>query len=339
MKFDVVVGNPPFQESREDTRDDSIYNYFYDLAEKIAPQYILISPARFLFNAGSTDKRWNKKMLNDEHIKVVYFEQDSSLVFSNTDIKGGVCIIHRNEEKNFGKIGTFTIYPELNSILHKVIVKGPETLDKFITGQGIYRFTKKMHEENPEVKSMLSINHPNDVGTSALEILDNIIIFKNRPEDGKDYIQILGRYNKERVYHWIRKDYINEPKCHHKYKVIISKANGSGKLGEFLSSPIIGIPNVAFTQTFISIGEFDDSLEAKNLQKYLNTKFLRLMLGILKITQDNPASKWKYVPWQDFSDNSDVDWSDSIENIDNYLFKKYNFDKHEIDFIHSIIEY
>lgn len=65
MKFDLVVGNPLYQESREDTRDTAVYNYFYDLAEKNAPKYILISPARFLFNAGRTNKKWNKKMLSD----------------------------------------------------------------------------------------------------------------------------------------------------------------------------------------------------------------------------------------------------------------------------------
>jgi len=90
MKFDAVVGNPPYQEDSETTaRDDAIYNYFYDLAEKAGSRYCLISPARFLFNAGSTDKNWNQKMLTDKHIKVAYFNQNSSAVFPNTEIKGG----------------------------------------------------------------------------------------------------------------------------------------------------------------------------------------------------------------------------------------------------------
>jgi len=89
MKFDAVVGNPPYQESREDTLDYAVYNFFYDLAEKVGSKYCLISPARFLFNAGSTDKNWNQKMLTDKHIKVAYFNQNSSAVFPNTDIKGG----------------------------------------------------------------------------------------------------------------------------------------------------------------------------------------------------------------------------------------------------------
>ena len=106
MKFDAVVGNPPYQESREDTRDDAIYHHFYNLAEEAGKQYCLISPARFLFNAGSTDKKWNQKMLNDEHLKVVFYEQKSAKVFPNTDIKGGA-VICRNVNRNFGKIGVF----------------------------------------------------------------------------------------------------------------------------------------------------------------------------------------------------------------------------------------
>ena len=74
MKFDVVVGNPPYQDNIENRGEQpAIYNFFYDLAEKIGDKYCLISPARFLFNVGSTPKSWNEKMLSDKHIEVVYF--------------------------------------------------------------------------------------------------------------------------------------------------------------------------------------------------------------------------------------------------------------------------
>jgi superfamily II DNA or RNA helicase len=141
MKFDAVVGNPPYQESRDNTRDEAIYNYFYDLAKNIAPKYCLISPARFLFNAGSTDKDWNKKMLQDKHIKVEYYEQNSSVIFPNTDIKGGVAILYRDASKDFGAINTFTSFEELNGISIKVSQHTTETLDTIMSGQGIYRFT------------------------------------------------------------------------------------------------------------------------------------------------------------------------------------------------------
>ena len=94
MKFDVVIGNPPYQiDSGTSARDDAIYNLFYDSAEEISKKYLLITPARFLFNAGSTPKKWNKKMLEDEKLKVVFYEQDSSKVFPGVGISGGVVIL------------------------------------------------------------------------------------------------------------------------------------------------------------------------------------------------------------------------------------------------------
>src|SRR5699024_9768510 len=72
----------------------------------------LISPARFLFNAGSTSKKWNKKMLNDEHIKVVYYEQNSSKIFSNVGISGGIVILYRDKNIKFGAIQFFTSFKE-----------------------------------------------------------------------------------------------------------------------------------------------------------------------------------------------------------------------------------
>ena len=97
VKFDVVIGNPPYQnEGAGDVgrRDEPVYNKFMDTAYEIADRVVLITPARFLFNAGQTPKAWNKKMLEDKHLKVVYYTQDSSKVFPNTDIKGGVAVTY-----------------------------------------------------------------------------------------------------------------------------------------------------------------------------------------------------------------------------------------------------
>ena len=91
-----------------------------DSAYAIAEKVELITPARFLFNAGSTPKSWNQKMLNDEHLKVESYEPDASKVFPDTDIKGGVAITYRDDTKNFGAIGIFTAYEKLNSLLRKI---------------------------------------------------------------------------------------------------------------------------------------------------------------------------------------------------------------------------
>lgn len=102
MKFDVVVGNPPYQESQDNNnKGKAIYHHFYNLAEKLADQYCLISPARFLFNGGLTPAEWNKKMLNDEHLKVVYFNPKSSEIFPTTDIMGGSSTLQKCQQKIF----------------------------------------------------------------------------------------------------------------------------------------------------------------------------------------------------------------------------------------------
>lgn len=272
-------------------------------------------------------------MLSDPHIKVKFFEQDSKKVFPGPEIKGGVAVLYRNSQKNFGEIGIFTIYEELNSIIHKVAEKKAETLDKIMSGQGIYKFTSQMHKENPQVKDILSKSHPNDVGTGVLGTLHNILFFEEKPKDQYEYSEVLGRYNNDRAFHFIRTDYINEPLAFDKYRVVLPKANGTGKLGETLSSPLIVSPYFGFTQTFISIGAFDGYQEAESCLKYIKSKFARTMLGVLKITQDNPKDKWKKVPLQDFTPNSDIDWTKSIAEIDQQLYQKYGLDEKEIAFI------
>lgn len=85
----------------------------------------------------------------------------------------------------------------------------------------------------------------------------------------------------------------------------------------------------------MSIGCFETEMEADALLKYVKSKFVRTMLGILKITQHNPAPKWKYVPLQDFTPSSDIDWSQSVADIDRQLYAKYGLDDDEIEFIES----
>src|SRR5699024_4529496 len=124
LKFDVIIGNPPYQEEAKgtSTSDDPIYHLFMEESYKIAPKVVFITPARFLFNAGKTPKKWNQKMLQDKHLKVMFYEPKSDDVFANTDIKGGVAVTYRDTDKDFGAIVTFTSYPELNTILDKVVV-------------------------------------------------------------------------------------------------------------------------------------------------------------------------------------------------------------------------
>ncbi len=341
MKFDFVIGNPPYQ---DETLGDNkgfappVYHKFLEEAYKIANTVEMIHPARFLFNAGSTPKQWNEQMLQDPHLKVLYFEQDSSKVFSNTDIKGGVVITHHDNVKDYGAIGIFTAYAELNAILKKVKSK-----DDFLEFSNIvitrtaYRLTNKMHDEHPEALGQLSDGHAYDMSTNIFERLPQIFYDEN-PQAGAEYIQILGRKNNERVYKYVRRDYINTVSNLDKYKIFLPKANGIGALGEVLSAPVLCGPMIGATETFLSIGAFEQKDEAEAALKYIKTKFARVLLGIKKTTQDITPEKWKCVPLQDFTHSSDIDWSVSIAEIDKQLYKKYNLSNDEIEFIETNVK-
>ncbi len=203
MKFDFVIGNPPYMEQTESEsmRMPPVYNSFMDAAYQVATAVELITPARFLFNAGYTPSSWNEKMLNDEHFKVQYYEPDSSKIFSNTDIKGGIVISYRDDNANYGAIGIFTKYAELNDILKKVKIKAQNYLDEIISSPLSFQLSNLMKKENPNLTDRLR--------TSAFTNLANIF-YKTMPADGKEYIQMHGLLNNKRVVRYVRKDYIRD---------------------------------------------------------------------------------------------------------------------------------
>lgn len=339
MKFDAIVGNPPYQlENKGDTNGkDPIYHLFIDAARKITDVGTLIHPARFLFNAGKTPKEWNKKILSDEHFKVVNYFADSSDVFPTVDIKGGVATTLWDNHQSFGAIGIYTAYTELNSIMDKVLGDDFVTFADLVYPRDLYKLTDKLYEENPWAKSRPSKGHQYDVGSNVFDVFPELF-FDEKPNDGEAYAQIFGRAKNERMLKWIKRSYIKVPDNFDYYKVFIPKANGSGAIGEVLSTPVVGQPVVGHTVTFLSIGKFNDKMLAENVLKYIMTKFARTMLGTLKVTQDNPKEVWLNVPMQDFTENSDIDWSKSIPEIDRQLYAKYNLDETEIAFIESMIK-
>ncbi len=154
MKFDVIIGNPPYQEEVEgNERYNPIYNYFMDEAFKNTDIALFITPARFLFNAGQTPKAWNKKMLQSTHLKVLYYNQDASTVFPNVILKGGVSISYYDAHKSFEPIEVFVPLKELQSIKDKVI--GKERENKFLpyimVGAVPYKYSEVFRKERPEL--------------------------------------------------------------------------------------------------------------------------------------------------------------------------------------------
>lgn len=335
MKFDVVVGNPPYQETNVGNNNQAspIYHHFYELAENTATKYCLISPARFLSNQGATPKAWNTKMLQDKHIKIKNFNLKSDEIFPNVDIKGGVVILYRDKNKKFGEIDTFIPFKELQSIFYKVKTFNQDNLSHLVYSPDSYRFTDTLFAENPELIGRTDKSHAKAVSSSVFTRYPEVF-FKDKPNDGEDYIQIYGRLDGERTYFWIKRKYIASHENLDKWKIFVPGANGTGAIGETLSTPVIGQPVIGHNQTFVSIGQFNSQFEAEALLKYIKSKFGRAMLGIMKTTQNNQSKNtWSKVPLQDFTANSDIDWTKSIAEIDQQLYQKYGLDDAEIAFI------
>lgn len=349
MKFDFCIGNPPYNDDFENSGDNGnfakpVYHQFMDAATNVAEKVELVHPARFLFNAGSTPKEWNEKMLNDPHFKILDYHANAATVFPNTSINGGIVVSYHDNTKEFASIKVFTKYAELNSILTKITTSSTfQSMESIVFTRTSYRMTEKMHMDHPDAINKLSKGHAYDFASNIFDRLPEIF-FNNAPQDGNTYIKALGRKNNTRVYQYIRRDYLNTTVNTDKYKVVLAKADGAaGQIGSPIPARITGEaiilePNVATTESFITIGAFNTQDEAEYAKKYVRTQFARTMLGVLKVTQELGPQKWKYVPLQDFTSSSDIDWSVPVKAIDQQLYKKYNLSDEEIRFIETHVK-
>lgn len=338
-KFDVVIGNPPYQMDRNgnSTKQMPIYHHFMEAAYEISEKAVLITPARFLFDAGYTPKAWNKKMLEDSHLSVEQYVPNSDELFPGTDIKGGVAVTLRDTSREVEAIGLFTKFPELNGILRKLADKKIISIATSMTSSRSFRYTEKMHEDYPEAKKTMLKGDYYKLTTKTFEQLP-FLYSAECPQDENNYYKVLGLVGGNRTTRWIHRDYFSGPEALHKFKVAVPKASGSGMFGETLAPPAILSPETGVAGTFITIGSFDTEGEAQACLAYIRTKFARAMLGVMKITQDNSARVWKYVPMQDFSLNSDIDWTMKISEIDQELYKKYGLNSDEIKFVETKVK-
>lgn len=219
--FDFCIGNPPYNLDtlgKNETYAPPVYHDFMSAAYTIADKVELITPARFLFNGGSTPKAWNKERLNDEHFKVEQYFANSKDVFPNVGITGGVAITYRDKNKKFGKIGTFVSNIILNDIIKKV--KADVPFSSIIVSAYGYHFTDNMHNENPEAIALMSKGHEYDLKSNIFETIP--FVFSEKKDDNK--LKVLGRYNNNRCYRFIDPRYIKTIANTFAYKIAVPKA-------------------------------------------------------------------------------------------------------------------
>ena len=282
-------------------------------------------------------------MLNNEHFKVIRYTPSSKDIFANVDIKGGVAIGCINQEKNYGAIEMFIQDDTLRSITDKVMKTNPVSINTIMYSNTSYKYSVSFFSENKGFSSRVSGGSSRYLSSSVFDKFPEVFLDKiNSNKD--EYIQIVGRQQNDRRIKFFKRSYINPPDNFEYYKVFVPSSNGSGALGEVLSTPLIGEPLIGepligATETFVSFGKFRTRSLADNLMKYLKTRFARTLLGTRKVTQGNKNPQvWTNVPLQDFTEKSDIDWYKSIKQIDRQLYKKYNLNEKEIKFIETNVK-
>ncbi|MEW4353728.1 Eco57I restriction-modification methylase domain-containing protein [Streptococcus pneumoniae] len=351
MKFDVVVGNPPYQENDNGKREDGsanasaspLYDKFFYFARKHSNRYVnLIFPARWLTGAGKGLGNFAKDMLNDSHFSAVTIHQDSSQVFQNTDIKGGVMNFTYDKEHHQAanitviektrEIHQFSNY--LNSANSGIFIPFKELINIFT------KVKEKEDLESRNIQKIVSVLKPYGLRTDFLRNpskykLPPIFAERSKSND----IEIFGLLNTNRVSRFVPRDYPIPTGLDtiETWKVFAPYAYGSGTFGEVGATLLLGKPLQISTETFLRIGSFKTEFEAQALINYYKTKFFRALIGILKVTQHSTTT-YGFVPLQDFTPNSDIDWSKSIAEIDQQLYRKYGLNEQEIAFIEEKVK-
>ena len=345
MKFTAVVGNPPYQEINENNKmSRSIYPNFVEESVKNGQLVSLIMPARWMSGEEGPYKETSGfvQKMKQYGIEKFILYPNSQDVFRGVDIKGGVCYFLLNPSHQGP---TEYIYIEQNRIVksnllfdnpldNNIIIRYPELAS--IVNKINYNNVNETNRMEPlgSLKTLVSSWNPygfvSDLFTKNNEGVSRI---SEKPELSDDFM-IVGLLKGKRVIRYIPnnalKKNIDGAKA---YKVLVTRANGSGIFGEAFSSPIIGKPMQIATDTFLEIGQFNNEQEATNLLKYIKTKFLRAMVGIKKVAVFNYKDAFTFVPLQNFTNSSDIDWSKSISEIDQQLYKKYDLSENEINFI------
>jgi hypothetical protein len=342
MKFDAVVGNPPYQESDGGAQASAkpIYNYFVESAKEINTKFInLIMPTRWYAGGKGLDD-FRKQMLNDKHIVEIHDFLNPNIIFPSTNIRGGVCFIlwdnDYNNEKDLVKVVTYG-----DSLLDKKELKRKLKLDGediFIRNVKSIEIIKKIksQKEFSSFENHISPRRPFDIDAN---------IFKDTNKykrDKKELDNPITCYGKGKQTGFLEREEITKNiEWIDKFKVFTPRANNIGtELNDDNLNTFIGEPGTICTESYIAVGAdlSLDKVSSNHLSKYLTTIFVRFMHSLAKASQDATSKTYKFVPLQDFTTNSDIDWSKSIPEIDGQLYKKYNLTPDEIAFIESMIK-
>ncbi len=343
MKFDAIVGNPPYQDNDGSGGQGSsampIYHHFVNSAKDINPRIInLIMPTRWYAGGKGLDD-FRKQMLDDEHIVEIHDFLNPNIIFPSTNIRGGVCSVlwdnNYNNEKDLVKVVTYG-----DSLSDKKELKRKLKFDDediFIRHIESLEIVKKIKSQKEFTSFEKYVSSRKPFGLDSK--FDRTEDFHNTKDGLQDPIIC---YAKRQEIGYVDNDKFNFDKNRlNSYKVFTSFANNIGtELNDDNLNTFIGPPKTICTETYIILGDGLDvnKVVAENISKYFKTKIARFLHGIAKSNQNGTSKTYKYVPLQDFTENSDIDWSKSISDIDQQLYTKYELTEEKISFIESMIK-
>lgn len=339
MNFDVIIGNPPYQEmgGSGGTNDSPIYQYFYSAAKEVNPQFgCFIIPSRW-FAAGRDNLLgdFRKDMLKSGNIRKMVASVDSKKFFPSVEIKGGSCFFLADYQYN----GTcdYRLILEKESLSAEVDLGRFEILIRDPRIANIVEHVSNQMEEGAKmVDSIISSDTPFGIPTKPTNNKKQSFGLSKKRNKSKEielyYIEQLVR----KTAFMSRNDITKNTNDIDKPKVFVPEVGGSGKDQHVLGVPLYAPAPSVCSQSYLYIA-FNTEIEAHNFIKYLKSKFLRILVSARKITQHATNRVYCFVPMQDFTNNSDIDWSKPIPEIDKQLYEKYDL-LDEMEFIESMIK-